>query len=319
MLFALGFIVTFTIGGISGVMLGHGPDRHPRLRHLLHRRPHPLRALRRLGVHDLRRHLPLVPEDDRADVRREARPGPLLADPGRHARHLHPDALDRDGGDAAPRRRLLGPVRRLEPADLLLRVPARRRPADLPLQHDRQLALRAEGGRQPVAREDDRVAGLLAAAGLQLRRDPARRRRPVRVRRPRRPARDHARRGGRGQTARGRRGAPADRGGGRQRAGRPSRTSRDHDSARLGARLRGHRRRSRPSAIRPPHSREGGKPSSPSSTRSPAAASCSTALRERVDAGADYVARGRPAEPADRRPDRRSSTSCARRRRAGSR
>ena len=39
--------------------------------------------------------------------------------------------------------------------------------------------------RQPVAREDDRVAGLLAAADLQLRRDPARRRRPVRVRRAR--------------------------------------------------------------------------------------------------------------------------------------
>ena len=32
--------------------------------------------------------------------------------------HLHPDALDRDGGDAAPRRRLRRPVRRLEPADL---------------------------------------------------------------------------------------------------------------------------------------------------------------------------------------------------------
>ena len=50
------------------------PARHPRLRHLLRRRPHPLRALRRLGVHDLRRHLSLVPEDDRADVRRAARP-----------------------------------------------------------------------------------------------------------------------------------------------------------------------------------------------------------------------------------------------------
>ena len=64
---------------------GHGPDRHPRLGHLLHRRPHPLRALRRLGVHDLRRDLPLVPEDDRADVRRAPRPGPLLPHPGRDA------------------------------------------------------------------------------------------------------------------------------------------------------------------------------------------------------------------------------------------
>ena len=47
---------------------GDGADRHPRHRHLLHRRPHPLRALRRLGADDLRRHLPLVSEDHRADV-----------------------------------------------------------------------------------------------------------------------------------------------------------------------------------------------------------------------------------------------------------
>ena len=41
-------------------------DRHPRLRHVLRRRAHPLRALRRIVVHDLRRDLLLVPEDDRA-------------------------------------------------------------------------------------------------------------------------------------------------------------------------------------------------------------------------------------------------------------
>ena len=46
----------------------------------------------------------------------------------------------------------------------------------------------AEG--EPVARADARVAGLLAAADLQLRRDPAGRRQSVRVRRPRRAARD---------------------------------------------------------------------------------------------------------------------------------
>ena len=33
----------------------HRADRRPRVGHVLHRRPHPLRALRRLGVHDLRR------------------------------------------------------------------------------------------------------------------------------------------------------------------------------------------------------------------------------------------------------------------------
>ena len=67
-------------------------------------------------------------------------------------------------------------------------------PARLPLQHDRQLALRPARRGQPLARQLDRVAGLLAAADLQLRRDPARRRRSLRVRRARRPPRDHGRR-----------------------------------------------------------------------------------------------------------------------------
>ena len=44
---------------------------------------------------------------------------------------------------------------------------------------------------QPVAGQLDRVAGLLAAADLQLRRDPARRRRSLRVRRAGRQTRDH--------------------------------------------------------------------------------------------------------------------------------
>ena len=70
--------------------------------------------------------------------------------------------------------------------------------ADLPLQHGLvagAAAPRAAG--QPVARAHARVAGLLAAADLQLRPHPDRRRRPVRVRRPRRGARHlPARRGG---------------------------------------------------------------------------------------------------------------------------
>ena len=81
----------------------------------------------------------------------DERPGPdaLLADPDRDAGHVRADALDRDGGDAAPRRRLRGPVRRLEPVDLDLRVHPRRRPADLPLQHGRQLEVGPRAGANP--------------------------------------------------------------------------------------------------------------------------------------------------------------------------
>ena len=51
------------------------------------------------------------------------------------------------------------------------------------LQHDHELGAWADRRLQPVAREHDRVAGLVAAARLQLRRDPTGRRRAVRVRR----------------------------------------------------------------------------------------------------------------------------------------
>ena len=66
MLFALGFVSMFVIGGLSGIYLGAVPIDIHTSRHVLHRRAHPLRALRRLALHDLRRDLLLVPEDDRA-------------------------------------------------------------------------------------------------------------------------------------------------------------------------------------------------------------------------------------------------------------
>ncbi len=53
---------------------------------------------------------------------------------------------------------------------------------DLRLQRDHELGARADRRVEPVEGDDDRVAGLVAAAGVQLRRDPAGRRRPVRVR-----------------------------------------------------------------------------------------------------------------------------------------
>ena len=72
----------------------------------------------------------------------------------------------------------------LEHVHLDLVVLPRRLVHDLRLQHDRQLDARPARRGEPVARDDARVAGLLAAADLQLRRDPADRRRPVRVRVP---------------------------------------------------------------------------------------------------------------------------------------
>ena len=129
MLFALGFLTMFTLGGISGVMLAMIPVDDPRERHLLHRRPHPLRAVRRIAVHDLRRCLLLVPEDDRADVRRAPGQDPLLDDVHLLQPDLRPDARHRTAGDAPPRGRLRPAVRGLEPLHLdllvLRRAPAR--------------------------------------------------------------------------------------------------------------------------------------------------------------------------------------------------
>ena len=73
MLFALGFIAMFIIGGLSGVMHSVGAGRPAADRHLLRRGALPLRALRRLDLRAHRRRLLLVAEDVRHDARREAR------------------------------------------------------------------------------------------------------------------------------------------------------------------------------------------------------------------------------------------------------
>ena len=82
------------------------PGRLAAPRHLLRGRPPPLRALRRLGVRDLRRALLLVPEDVRPDALGGARQAVLLDD----VRRLQPDlpdpALDGPVGHAAPDLRL---------------------------------------------------------------------------------------------------------------------------------------------------------------------------------------------------------------------
>ena len=64
MLWALGFLTMFVLGGISGVMLAMIPLTIHVSADTYDPHPHPLRALRRLAVHDLRGRLLLVPEDD---------------------------------------------------------------------------------------------------------------------------------------------------------------------------------------------------------------------------------------------------------------
>ena len=89
LIFAIGFLTMFLIGGINGAFSASVPDRLRAPGHVLGRRPPALRPVRRLRVRGVRGHLLLVPEDDRPDAQREPRQDPLRA----HVRRLQPDVL----------------------------------------------------------------------------------------------------------------------------------------------------------------------------------------------------------------------------------
>ena len=71
LLFALGFLTMFLIGGINGAFSAVGAGRLRAPRHVLGGRPPALRPVRRLGVRGHGRVLLLVPEDDRPDAERD--------------------------------------------------------------------------------------------------------------------------------------------------------------------------------------------------------------------------------------------------------
>ena len=195
MLFALGFITMFTLGGISGIMLAAIPvDIHTSDTYFVVAHIHYVLFGGSIFTIFAGIYYWFPKMTGRMYDERLGKIHFWLTFIGVQ-RHVRPDALDRARGDAAPRRRLRGQVRGLEPGR---RRSGRSCSGSSTLvfvyNFDRELGLRPARARQPVARAHARVAGLLAAADLQLRRDPAGRGRPVRVRRPGRGARGAERR-----------------------------------------------------------------------------------------------------------------------------
>ena len=81
LLFVLGFIVNFVLGGTDRRHGGLGAARHASARHLFRRGSLPLRADRRRGLSAARRGLLLVPQDHRADVERDDRAAGISGSP----------------------------------------------------------------------------------------------------------------------------------------------------------------------------------------------------------------------------------------------
>ena len=170
MLFALGFISTFVIGGLRA-------SCWPRCRSTSTSptrtswSPTSTTCCSAARCMIVRGHLPLVPEGDRPDVRREARRWHfwltfVFFNTTFVPMHwLGLDGMPRRVADYA--RQFAGWNFFITAERVRAAAPAF---ADLRLQHDPLLAARPRSPAQPVALAHARVAGLLAAADLQLRR-----------------------------------------------------------------------------------------------------------------------------------------------------
>ena len=208
MLFALGFLTMFTLGGISGVMLAMLPvsitvsDTYFIVAHIHYVLYGGSLFTIYAGVYYW------FPKMTGRMYRRAARQAALLADVRRLQRDVRADARDRRSRacrGASPTTRSSS-----RPGTCSSRSPrscSGSRRSCSSTTSSRSWRTGRAGRGQPVARAHARVAGLVAAADLQLRPGADRRRRSLRVRRPGRRPRD--------LPARGRRGTNTDTGRGR--------------------------------------------------------------------------------------------------------
>ena len=184
MLFALGFVSMFVIGGLSGIMLGAVPiDIHTSDTYFVVAHIHYVLLGGSLFTIFAGIYYWFPKMTGRMYNERLGKLHFWLTFVGFNLTFF-PMHIIGVAGDAEARLGLQPAVQHVEHDHLDLVVLPRRVVRRLPLQRDHELDPRADRGGEPVARDDARVAGLLAAADLQLRRDPADRRRAVRVRRP---------------------------------------------------------------------------------------------------------------------------------------